>query len=157
MECGVPQCKHPFPFLTIKVICCMIATKKPSFTIDSIKQSACGSLNEHLTEVKTPGKSKYNNQKCVVDGITFDSQKEGGRWMQLQMLLRANLISDLKRQVAYELNPGGTHSLKYVADFVYKNDRGEEIVEDCKGFRTVIYKKKGALMLKVHGITIKET
>ena len=47
---------------------------------------------------------------------------------------------------------------KYVADFVYTDvETGETVVEDTKGFRTDVYKIKRKLMLKVHGIKIKET
>lgn len=101
-------------------------------------------------------KSKYGNKKVLVDGIEFDSQKEAFRYQHLKILLSAGLISDLRLQVPYELNPGGTHSLKYVADFVYWQE-GKEVVEDSKGYRTKEYRKKRRLMKKVHNITILET
>ena len=45
-----------------------------------------------------------------------------------------------------------------MADFVYTDvETGETVVEDTKGFRTDVYKIKRKLMLKVHGIKIKET
>jgi hypothetical protein len=48
-------------------------------------------------------------------------------------------------------------AVRYVADFVYiDNDTGRMVVEDTKGFRTPDYIIKRKLMLKVHGITIKE-
>jgi hypothetical protein len=43
-----------------------------------------------------------------------------------------------------------------VADFTYMED-GKLVVEDCKGFKTDVYKIKKKLMLWVHGIRIKET
>jgi hypothetical protein len=101
-------------------------------------------------------KSKYGNQKTVIDEIIFDSQKEANRYVQLRYLLNAGEISDLRLQVPYELNEGGTHSLKYIADFVYKDKFGNEIVQDVKGFKTREYKKKKKLMLKIHGIEINE-
>jgi len=76
----------------------------------------------------------------------------------LQLLLKAGEIGFLKLQVEYELNDGGTHSLKYIADFVYVDARtGKTIVEDCKGMRTATYKKKRRLMKKLFNITILET
>jgi ribosomal protein S8 len=103
-------------------------------------------------------KSKYKNERTEVDGIVFMSQREAGRYIALRYLKNAGKIKDLKLQVEYELNPGGTHSLKYIADFQYYDiETGQTIVEDCKGFRTPVYRKKRKLMLKVHNIQILET
>jgi hypothetical protein len=102
-------------------------------------------------------KSKYSAVKTEVDGIKFPSKKEAKRYGQLKMLLLAKEITDLRLQVPYELNPGGTFSYKYIADFVYNDKAGKEIIEDCKGFRTAVYRKKAKLMKKVYGIEIKET
>jgi len=93
-----------------------------------------------------------------VDGIIFDSEKEANRYRELSFLLKAGVIGLLERQVEFELNEGGTHSLKYIADFVYlRADTGEKVVEDCKGFRTKEYRKKKRLMREVHNIQIFET
>ena len=83
--------------------------------------------------------SKYNSRKTVVDGITFDSNTEYNRWLELQLMERAGMITDLQRQVSFELQPkfkknGKTYRpITYVADFVYTQD-GKAIVEDRKGF-----------------------
>ncbi len=103
-------------------------------------------------------RAKYGNKKVEYDGHTFDSKKEYKRYRELLLLLKAFEIAQLELQVPYELNEGGTHSLKYVADFVYMiPSTGEKIVEDCKGFKTKTYLKKKRLMKKVYGIEIKET
>lgn len=100
---------------------------------------------------------KYGARETVVDGITFPSAREAGRYSRLKLLLDAGLITDLQLQVPYELNEGGTHSLKYIADFVYIDVMtSARIVEDAKGYHTKEYRKKRRLMKKVHGITIKE-
>lgn len=132
---------------------------KTCFTIDDIKKSACGKLNNHLVAVgKILAKSKYGNKKTEMNSIWFDSAKEAGRYAALLIMEKANLIKDLQLQVEFELNEGGTHSLKYIADFVYTDCKTEEvIVEDVKGFKKVLYKKKAKLMQKIYGITIKET
>ena len=124
------------------------------FSIDDIKKSKCAHLNPHLTEVKKKG--KYGNKKVDYDGYIFDSQKECARYLELKMLVAIGEVTDLKLQVPYELNEGGTHSYKYIADFVYMRG-GKEVVEDVKGYKTVIYKKKKKLMLKIYGIEILET
>lgn len=100
-------------------------------------------------------KNKYGNTWVEVDGIKFQSKREAKRYGILKMLVMAGEITDLKLQIPYELNPGGSFSYKYKADFVY-TERGNTIVEDVKGHRTREYKKKAKLMLKIHGIKIKE-
>ena len=103
--------------------------------------------------------NKYGARKMKApDGQVFDSVKEYHRWGSLRLLERAGRISELKRQVPFELIPkqDGERACTYVADFVYHQD-GNIVVEDCKGFRTDAYKLKRKLMLWVHGIKVKET
>lgn len=118
--------------------------------------------------------NKYGADKVVVDGIRFDSKREARRYQDLFLLLKAGEISDLRMQVKYQLIPvqrepdrigpkGGRKpgrviekEVDYVADFVYKDREGNEIVEDTKGFRTKDYVIKRKLMLWVHNIRIRE-
>ena len=124
-------------------------------------------------------KSKYHNVKTrSLDGTVFDSYKEARRWDELLLLQRAGKITELRRQVKYELIPAqyqtyerygkkgqrlkdGVRLLEksvcYVADFVYTiTETGENVVEDAKGVRTKDYIIKRKLMLAVHSIRIKE-
>ena len=104
--------------------------------------------------------NKYGAKKITdpITGFKFDSKKEYNRWCELRLLERAGRISDLDRQVKYELIPKqvGERVCSYVADFVYKVD-GKEVVEDSKGVKTEAYRIKKKLMLWIHGIRIKET
>lgn len=111
--------------------------------------------------------SKYHSRKMTIDNQTFDSMKEFARWKDLQRLLGAGVITDLKRQVKFELIPSQKNEFGkvierpcvYVADFVYKKN-GKQIVEDVKGYKhgvaydVFVIKRK--LMLYVHGIRIHE-
>lgn len=134
---------------------------KKRFSIDDLKNSACAGINTQVIVNIVPcvtKASKFRNIRTIVDGIPFDSKGEAGRYVKLKLLLQSGEIKNLELQKPYELNDGGTHSLKYVADFVYIDcSTGETIVEDFKGHRTREYNKKKALMLKVHGIKILET
>lgn len=137
---------------------------KTPFTTKSIKESACGHLNGHLDSVFQNGnnskKSKYGNERVEVDGISFMSKREAGRYQALKMLERCNLISDLLLQVPFELNENGKFKYRYYADFTYTDKRGKEqvfVIEDAKGKRTALYKKKKKLMFEQYKITIKET
>ena len=105
--------------------------------------------------------TKYKNRKAKRGELTFDSEAEARRYDELRLMLRAGEISDLQRQVAFELIPaqkaGGRseRACKYVADFVYTKS-GEVVVEDVKGHRTPEYIIKRKLMLWRHGIVIQE-
>lgn len=95
--------------------------------------------------------NKYHAQKTELDGITFDSRKEANRYALLKQQERFGLISNLQRQVSFELQPGYTNNqgkkvrpITYVADFVYE-EAGEKVVEDVKGFRTKEYELKKKL------------
>lgn len=103
---------------------------------------------------------KLNNQSITIDGIKFDSKKEGKRYSELKLLLRSGQISELELQKRFELIPAQfetietgeyykvgakkgqpktkqvciEQSLVYIADFVYK-ENGQTVVEDVKGFR----------------------
>lgn len=123
--------------------------------------------------------SKYNNKKVTIDGITFDSVKEGRRYEELKLAEEAGAIGDLERQVRFELIPaqrepdtrgarGGVKKGKllerqvvYIADFVYIDlYTGEKVVEDVKGMKQgtayEVFKLKRKLMLWRYGIKVKE-
>lgn len=107
--------------------------------------------------------SKYNNQKIRVGGEVFDSKREYNRWCELRLLERSGIICNLQRQVKFRLidsqkTPERTERpCDYIADFVYYENDGSRVVEDCKGMRTDVYKIKRKLMLEKYNISIKET
>ena len=107
--------------------------------------------------------SKYYSRKVIIDEIKFDSKKEGNRYLELKLLLKARKIRDLELQKKFELLPkykinGKTiRAISYVADFVYWDiSKNEMIIEDTKGFKTEVYKLKKKLFEYKYGIEIKE-
>ena len=126
--------------------------------------------------------NKYFNKKVTINGESFDSKKEAKRYQELLLLQRAGKISNLQRQVRYELIPAQYQTyeryskkgerlkdgvelierkVEYVADFVYTlTDTGENVVEDVKGYKSGaaydMFKLKRKLMLAIHSIRIKE-
>lgn len=126
--------------------------------------------------------SKYHSRKITKDGMTFDSVKEYRRFCELLLLEKAGAITDLRRQVKFELIPAQyepveryskktgkrlkdgkrciEQSVVYNADFVYKAATGNVVVEDTKGYRKGtaydVFTIKRKLMLWVHGIKIQE-
>lgn len=90
-------------------------------------------------------------------------------------LQRAGEISDLRLQVPYELLPAVYETVEkqlktktklvqrcvqravhYVADFVYKDKDGNEVIEDSKGMRTKEYILKKKMMRALLGKQINE-
>lgn len=107
--------------------------------------------------------SKYHNKPIVIDGIRFDSIREGNRWQELKLLERAGEINSLERQVRFEVVPASRtlsgkkmHPVYYVADFVYKDRKGMTVVEDAKGCKTAVYIIKKKLMNSIYGYEIQE-
>ena len=108
-----------------------------------------------------PRRQKYANHRVEIDGQTFDSKAEARYWGVLQIRLKAGEISNLRRQVAYELAPavviGGRKRppLRYIADFVWE-EGGRVVVADVKGAVPEAYRIKRHLMKAIHGIDILE-
>ena len=123
--------------------------------------------------------TKYHSKSVIIDGIKFQSKKEGRRYQELSLLESQGIIKDLRRQVKYTLIPaqrepdsigarGGIikgklieREVAYIADFVYfDTETGKEVVEDVKGCKDggayQVFTIKRKLMLYVHGIRIKE-
>ena len=90
--------------------------------------------------VEPAARPKYRNKKTEIGNIKFDSKAEGARFVQLRRMQEAGIITNLKRQVSFELAPAvkipGKHRmsppLRYFADFTYEQD-GKMIIEDVKG------------------------
>ena len=125
--------------------------------------------------------NKYHNKKVTsYDGVQHDSKKEARRWCELKLLQKAGKISELQRQVEFELIPAqyetyeryskkgekladGMRTVErkccYIADFVY-TENGQRVVEDTKGYKRgsayAIFAIKRKLMLYVHHVRIRE-
>lgn len=114
----------------------------------------------------TPPRHKYHNQPIVIDGVRFDSRGEAARWLELLRMQERGVITDLRRQVTFELAPAVrllgavrlTPALRYTADFSYTiKATGKAVVEDKKGMRTPVYRVKRHLMKALLGIDIVES
>ena len=124
-------------------------------------------------------RNKYHNTKKQIDGIWFDSTKEGNYYLYLKQLVDEGKISNLRLQVPYQIIPAVyTEEVKhlktkdkivqrciqrathYVADFVYTvTDTGLEEVVDVKSEITrknPEYRLKKKMMLAFNNIQIKE-
>lgn len=110
--------------------------------------------------------SKFFNRKTVFDGIVFDSRKEAERYAELRLMEKAGVITNLRRQVRFELIPNQymdgkliERRVDYLADFVYRDaETDKTVVEDVKSpaTKTDKYIIKRKLLLKLYGIRIRE-
>ena len=107
--------------------------------------------------------NKYNAKRISLSGKKYDSLAESRRFSELSRQQRLGLITDLKRQVSFELIPAQRdengklleRAVTYKADFTYYKD-GELVAEDVKGVKTKDYVIKRKLMLHVHKIKLVE-
>ena len=85
----------------------------------------------------TAKESKYHAKKVEIEGVQFDSKKEARLWVRLQNLQRMGVISELQRQVRFELVPKqkDERAVYYVADYVFK-EGDKLVVADCKSSMT---------------------
>lgn len=104
---------------------------------------------------------KYGAKRMVVDGITFPSQKEGNRYIELKFWQMAGEISDLTVQPEFELQAkftdqtGKKHQpIIYKSDFSYL-EKGDSLytIEEVKGMKTPVFKIKWKLVLKQYGLS----
>lgn len=119
---------------------------------------------------------KYNNKKVEHNGILFDSKKEKDRFVFLKDAEEQGLISNLQRQVKFELLPAIKEkyikhlktkekecertvqlAISYTCDFQYEKD-GVVVVEDIKPSPALIPKEfvlKEKLFRYKYGFSIK--
>lgn len=113
------------------------------------------------------GRNKFNASKIKLDGMTFDSNKEYKRYIELKALQQHGEIFGLEHHTKFELAPSvkiegekrTKPALRYFADFTYYLINGEFIVEDVKSVATrklPSYRNKKHLMKTVHGIDVRE-
>lgn len=108
--------------------------------------------------------SKYRNVKVEFEGHVFDSKREAARWVELRRQAMAGEITDLQRQVPFDLTVfdsqhperGFQRIGTYVADFTYRHEQ-TLVVEDSKGMKTDIYKWKKKHFELEYGFKIRET
>lgn len=87
-------------------------------------------------------KSRINSQRVIANGIEFDSKIEHDRYLELLVMEREGVISELQCHPAWELIPPQKvpgkrpfRGHRYTADFRYMRD-GKMIVEDVKSVKT---------------------
>ena len=107
---------------------------------------------------KTRRPNKYFAKKTVAMGLKFDSKWEAERWGQLKSMERAGIVTQLERQIRYDLTINNVKICDYVADFRYlleeEDGMSKLVIEDAKGFQTPEFKLKKKLMKAIHNIEL---
>lgn len=109
---------------------------------------------------------RVNHERLVANGIEFDSKAEHDRYLELLVMEKAGLISELECHPRYEIIPkqavpGHRAFLPahYTADFRYLDKNGNQVVEDVKSSYTredQAYILRRKLMWMVNGIYVEE-
>ena len=84
---------------------------------------------------------------------SYQWTKEAHRAHELLLREKAGKITELDRQVTYRLEFNGVLICKYIADFTYTDERGNERIEDVKGVLTDVFKLKKRMM-KAMGLEV---
>ncbi len=101
-------------------------------------------------------KPKYRNEKTNIGSIAFDSKKESQRYKDLKLMEKAGVITAFILQPKIPIIINGKRICYYIGDFGYFKD-GVQIIEDCKGFKTSVYRLKNKLIKALYNIEILET
>ena len=103
--------------------------------------------------------SKYHNIRTSVGKDTFDSKVEARHWQTLQLRALAGEITNLQRQVRYDLECNGVYIGFYKSDAEYDDADGNHVVLDVKGSRrtvTALYKWKKKMVKAQYNVDIME-
>jgi hypothetical protein len=114
---------------------------------------------------KSTKPNKFRNREVEVNGVHFQSAKEAARSYELDQWQLQGRITDLERQVTFDLVVTGRLICQYIADFVYLAPVDpfsglSRVVEDVKSTATRklrAYRIKKKLMKAIHNIDILET
>ena len=94
--------------------------------------------------------SKYNAKNVTYNNLQFDSKFECTYYVYLQELVKKGEITNLQRQIKYELLPRQTDSIGkfkyrpviYTSDFEYDDLEQVHHTIDTKGFKTQEFRIK---------------
>ena len=111
-------------------------------------------------------RSKFFSKKVVVEGITFDSKKEGEYYLKLKELEKKGTIKDLELQKEYvlqdkfKINGKTRREIRYKCDFTYFTTEDNKLhVVDIKSPYTAkdkVYRIKKKMFEYRYGIELEE-
>lgn len=96
---------------------------------------------------KAKKKNKFNAKKAVYNGTRYDSGLEAHVAEQLDFLLKAGELVEVKRQVKIPLMVNDVLICNYIIDFVVVDKYGQKKYIEAKGFRTALWEMKWKLCM----------
>lgn len=91
-------------------------------------------------------RSKFGAKKTVTGGRKYDSKLEAGHAQDLQWLLKAKQVLEVRPQVTLQLFAYGRKVCRYRMDFVIKTGPKCYRFDEVKGFETDTWRLKWALL-----------
>jgi hypothetical protein len=97
--------------------------------------------------------SKYKNRRVVKAGESFDSKREYLRHLVLLDMQKRGEITNLQRQVPFDLMVNGVKVGKYIADWTYTQRKPffGFVIDDCKGVQTPLFVLKWKMLKAMRG------
>ena len=106
--------------------------------------------------------NKYKNIPCIIDGIKFQSKKEGARYCELALLEKAGIVAGFTCQPSFVLRESyircdgkKIRPITYIADFAVIYPDGHTEIEDVKGVQTEVFKIKRKLLEAKYNLILK--
>ncbi len=122
------------------------------------KPTSASSTIPPLEPEKPVTARKYRNEPVTHEGMKFDSKKEFQRFLDLSVMERAGVISELTCHPKYVFEHNGVRIASYKADFAYFDGNGAVVVEDVKSepSKTQAYRLRKKMMKAFFGISVIE-
>jgi hypothetical protein len=127
--------------------------------VELMKRKESISIKEYKKHSINGTIRKYKNIKIEIDGILFDSKKEGKTYQELKLEEKAGIIERLRWGIKYSIDVNGVYIGYYKADFDYYRNN-VLVIHDVKSEITrknSTYRLKKKLIKAIYGIEIKET
>lgn len=115
------------------------------------------SSRDYQKLIGKPKRSKYGNEKVVIDGITFDSKVEGKYWTHLRLRERAGEVYGIIRQKPFPIELGGMSICTLRVDFYFFDHTVNRMrAVDIKGgpSDTAVFRLKAKLVKAMYGVDV---
>lgn len=103
-----------------------------------------------------PKRNKYGNRHVVIDGIKFDSVREGAYYAELKLREKAGEVADVELQKPFVLTINGQLIGTWRSDFAFHDNvrRCYRVIDVKGGPLTREFQRTRRLMRALHGIEI---
>ena len=95
-------------------------------------------------------RNKYKAKKASFNGRVYDSGLEADHAANLDFLLKAGIVTDIKPQYKISLDINGVHIANYFIDFMVEFKDGRVEYHEVKGFETDLWRLKWRLTKAIY-------